>query len=42
MFSNQELNSIISGSNPDFNVEQMVTEIGMSRSKLYLKLKALT
>ena len=28
--------------NPDFNVETMVKEIGMSRSKLYLKLKALT
>ncbi len=27
---------------PDFNVETMVKEIGMSRSKLYLKLKALT
>jgi len=27
---------------PDFNVETMVREIGMSRSKLYLKLKALT
>lgn len=27
---------------PDFNVEAMVKEIGMSRSKLYLKLKALT
>ena len=23
MFSNQELNSIISGSNPDFNVDEM-------------------
>ena len=23
MFSNQELNSIISGSNPDFNVQEM-------------------
>ena len=29
-------------SDPDFNVETMVKEIGMSRSKLYLKLKALT
>ncbi|MEL6592933.1 MAG: response regulator [Bacteroidota bacterium] len=28
--------------NPDFNVENMAREIGMSRSKLYLKLKALT
>lgn len=27
---------------PDFSVESMVKEIGMSRSKLYLKLKALT
>lgn len=27
---------------PDFNVENMVQGIGMSRSKLYLKLKALT
>ncbi|WNJ20070.1 two-component regulator propeller domain-containing protein [Pontibacter sp. G13] len=27
---------------PDFNVEALVKEIGMSRSKLYLKLKALT
>ena len=27
---------------PDFNVENMVKEIGMSRSQLYLKLKALT
>jgi len=27
---------------PDFNVEAMVREIGMSRSKLYLKLKGLT
>ncbi|MEO0472122.1 MAG: response regulator, partial [Bacteroidota bacterium] len=27
---------------PDFNVENMAVEIGMSRSKLYLKLKALT
>lgn len=27
---------------PDFSVEMMVKEIGMSRSKLYLKLKALT
>ncbi|MEM8889702.1 MAG: two-component regulator propeller domain-containing protein, partial [Bacteroidota bacterium] len=27
---------------PDFNVENMVLGIGMSRSKLYLKLKALT
>lgn len=27
---------------PDFSVESMVREIGMSRSKLYLKLKALT
>ena len=29
-------------SDPDFSVEMMVKEIGMSRSKLYLKLKALT
>lgn len=28
--------------NPDFNVEEMTKEIGMSRSKLYLKIKALT
>ncbi len=28
--------------NPDFNVENMAQEIGVSRSKLYLKLKALT
>lgn len=27
---------------PEFNVENMVQEIGMSRSKLYLKLKAIT
>lgn len=29
-------------SDPDFNVEIMVREIGMSRSQLYLKLKAIT